>query len=38
MTEQNKELARKNLITALIFGAVAVGFFVLFFITQGARS
>lgn len=38
MTEQNQELARKNAITALILGAIAVGFFVLFFIVQGARS
>lgn len=38
VTEQNKELARKNLITALILAAIAVASFVLFFIAQSQRS
>lgn len=38
MTEQNKELARKNLKSALIHVGIVVGFFVLFFIMQSQRS
>lgn len=38
MTEPNKELARKNVISALIHVGIAVGFFVLFFIAQSQRS
>ena len=38
MTEQNKELARKNVVSALIHAAIAVGFLILFFVVQSHRS
>ena len=38
MSEQDQKLARKNTVTALVLAAVAVGFFVLFFIVQSHRA
>ena len=38
MSEQDKALARKNTITALVLAAVAAGFFILFFIVQSHRA
>lgn len=34
----NPELARKNLISALVHGLIAIGFMVLFFVAQSQRS
>jgi len=38
VTQPNRELARKNVRTAIVLALMAVGFFALFFIAQGARS
>jgi hypothetical protein len=35
---QDKAMAKKNLRTALVLGALAAGFFVAFFIAQSLRS
>jgi hypothetical protein len=37
-SDVDKALARRNLITALILGALALGFFIAFFIAQSFRS